>query len=81
MGMLPKNSLRSRLVTKLLIYPGPSHLHEDQLPPHSARCLLVDQERRFADDVEQRGDKENELYLRWKRELEEEAERSEKGEH
>lgn len=71
MGMLPKNGLRSRLVTKLRIYAGPSHPHEDVLPADSARCLLVEQERTFADDSVQEEEAEDELYLRWKRELEE----------
>ena len=31
-GMLPKNSLSRRLVTKLKIYAGPEHPHEAQKP-------------------------------------------------
>jgi large subunit ribosomal protein L13 len=31
-GMLPKNRLSRRLVTKLKVYPGPSHPHEAQKP-------------------------------------------------
>ena len=31
-GMLPKNRLSRRLVTKLKIYPGPEHPHEAQKP-------------------------------------------------
>lgn len=49
MGMLPKNSLRKRMVTKLLIYPGPSHPHDDQLPADSARSLLEKSDRKLID--------------------------------
>lgn len=45
MGMLPKNGLRKRMVTKLLIYPGPSHPHDDQLPADSAVSLLERSDR------------------------------------
>jgi large subunit ribosomal protein L13 len=31
-GMLPKNRLSRRLVTKLKVYPGPTHPHEAQKP-------------------------------------------------
>src|SRR5918992_226018 len=31
-GMLPKNRLSRRLVTKLKVYPGPNHPHEAQKP-------------------------------------------------
>ncbi|HSE91525.1 MAG TPA: 50S ribosomal protein L13 [Candidatus Binatia bacterium] len=31
-GMLPKNRLSRRLVTKLKVYPGPEHPHEAQKP-------------------------------------------------
>lgn len=49
--MLPKNELRRRMTAKLRIYPGPCHLHEDQLPPDTAECLLVEQKRTFNDEV------------------------------
>lgn len=49
MGMLPKNSLRKRMVTKLLIYPGPSHPHDDQLPADSAQSLLERVDRALVD--------------------------------
>jgi hypothetical protein len=31
--MLPKNNLRNFQATKLRIFPGTKHLHEDKLPP------------------------------------------------
>jgi len=31
-GMLPKNRLASRLLTKLKVYPGPTHPHQAQQP-------------------------------------------------
>jgi large subunit ribosomal protein L13 len=31
-GMLPKNRLGRRLLTKLKVYPGPEHPHAAQLP-------------------------------------------------
>jgi large subunit ribosomal protein L13 len=31
-GMLPKNALSRRLITKLKIYPGPEHPHQAQQP-------------------------------------------------
>lgn len=49
MGMLPKNGLRKRMVTKLLIYPGPSHPHEDRLPSDSAQSLLERSDRALKD--------------------------------
>ncbi|CAM9165833.1 unnamed protein product [Hapterophycus canaliculatus] len=48
-GMLPKNGLRKRMATKLLIYPGPSHPHEDRLPEDSALSLLEKSDRKLAD--------------------------------
>lgn len=50
MGMLPKNDLRRRMTTKLRIYAGPSHPHEDELPPDTAENLLVERERTFKDE-------------------------------
>ena len=32
-GMLAKNNLRNVIKTKLRIFPGEQHLHEDMLPP------------------------------------------------
>ena len=48
MGMLPKNGLRKRMVTKLLIYPGPSHPHDDKLAD-SAQSLLERSDRALID--------------------------------
>ena len=66
MGMLPKNDLRKRHVTKLLIYPGPSHPHEDMLPLDSTQSLLEISERSPADkrpeDVRKHQD---ESYVQW----------------
>lgn len=66
MGMLPKNSLRKRLVTKLLIYPGPSHPHEDRLPADSSQSLLERSERSLNDkrppDIRKTQD---ENYIEW----------------
>ena len=66
MGMMPKNDLRKRLVTKLLIYPGPSHPHEDMLPLESTQSLLDVSERTPADkrsaDVRKHQD---ENYVQW----------------
>ena len=31
-GMIPKNRLGSRLLTKLIVYPGPAHPHQAQQP-------------------------------------------------
>jgi large subunit ribosomal protein L13 len=31
-GMLPKNRLSRKLVTKLKVYPGPDHPHDAQKP-------------------------------------------------
>lgn len=50
MGMLPKNDLRRRMTTKLRIYAGPSHPHEDELPLDTAENLLVERERTFRDE-------------------------------
>jgi large subunit ribosomal protein L13 len=33
LGMMPKNNLRKIIATKLRIFPGDKHLHEDMLPP------------------------------------------------
>ena len=33
LGMMPKNTLRNYQATKLKIFPGEKHLHEDMLPP------------------------------------------------
>lgn len=66
MGMLPKNSLRKRMVTKLLIYPGPSHPHEDKLPADSTQSLLERTERIIADKrpMELRKN-QDETYVEW----------------
>ena len=49
MGMLPKNGLRKRFATKLLIYPGPTHPHEDHLPMDTTQSLLERSDRTLRD--------------------------------
>lgn len=39
LGMLPKNNLRKKQATKLRIFPGQLHFHEDKLPPGTESIL------------------------------------------
>eukprot|EP01041_Mallomonas_annulata_P009899 gene9899-20591_t len=39
LGMLAKNNLRRKIGWKLRIFPGPTHLHEDKLPPGTLSIL------------------------------------------
>lgn len=50
MGMLPKNGLRRGMTSKLRIYPGPNHPHEDHLPFDTAENLLMPPDREFIEE-------------------------------
>ena len=51
-GMMPNNKLRSKIMTKIRIFPGEKHLHEDKLPLGTPPVNVTPEDKVIKDEVE-----------------------------